>query len=66
MNFHGKDIKIFSGNSNVDVARELQAVSACLLARATALISQTAKLLYRFTNQFAEATALSFSQPAHR
>ena len=27
MNFHGKDIKIFSGNSNVDVA---QGIAGCL------------------------------------
>ena len=27
MNFHGKDIKIFAGNSNVDVA---QGIAGCL------------------------------------
>ena len=53
MNFHGKDIKIFTGSSNVDVA---QGIAGCLG-------SQTAKSLFLFTNLFVAATALLFSQP---
>lgn len=48
MNFHGKDIKIFTGSSNVDVAQELQAVSVCRLVRVTVHSSQTAKSLFLF------------------
>ena len=31
MNFHGKDIKIFTGSSNVDVA---QGIAGCQIGRA--------------------------------
>ena len=58
MNFHGKDIKIFTGSSNVDVA---QGIAGCLglpLVRVTVHSSQTAKSLFLFTNLFVAATAL--------
>ena len=64
MNFHGKDIKIFTGSSNVDVAQGIAAVSVCRLVRVTVHSSQTAKSLFLFTNLFVVATALLFSQPA--
>ncbi len=63
MNFHGKDIKIFTGSSNVDVA---QGIAGCLglpLGKSDLDSSQTAKSLFLFTNLFVAATALLFSQP---
>lgn len=63
MNFHGKDIKIFTGSSNVDVA---QGIAGCLglpLGKSDCTHSQTAKSLFLFTNLFVAATALLFSQP---
>ena len=61
MNFHGKDIKIFTGSSNVDVA---QGIAGCLgLPLGKSDCSQTAKSLFLFTNLFVAATALLFSQP---
>ena len=59
MNFHGKDIKIFTGSSNVDVA---QGIAGCL-GLPLGKSSQTAKSLFLFTNLFVAATALLFSQP---
>ena len=62
MNFHGKDIKIFTGSSNVDV---LRAVLVCLSAKVTAHSFQTEKSQFLCMNLFAEATALLFSQLVH-
>ena len=63
MNFHGKDIKIFTGSSNVDVAQGIAGCLVCRLVRVTVHSSQTAKSLFLFTNLFVAATALLFSQP---
>lgn len=63
MNFHGKDIKIFTGSSNVDVA---QGIAGCLglpLGKSDCTQFSDGEISVSLLNLFVAATALLFSQP---
>ena len=61
---HGKNIKIFSGNSHPALA--MQIASALGLPIGKAAISLTAKSRFPFRNPFAARTCSSYSPPAVR
>lgn len=50
MNFHGKDIKIFTGSSNVNVAKGIAGSLGVPLGKSECTSFLTVKLLFLFRN----------------